>query len=362
MVWHDKNGLLAQTQSLRFHRRGYHFKGFSRADLVCQQRIPTVQHMGDGVFLMLSEGDFRVHTGENDVAAVILAGTGAVHFLVVLPYQRFAPIRVFPNPVLERIPDKLLLLRGKGGFLGVEDTALPSVCILNGIVDTNVAEVQRILQQPVGAGAVCAVGGECRHIVVAHHALAGNLPFCGVWDIANLDLSAQIAGRIKGFVHELLDVLLIKPCRTQPHLNFTGLQVLRLGSNQGIHIPGEEWVARCYMLRGAELLPDVAGEIFVRRLPALRPMLAAVLQVKRAAVGFLVNDTLQILNDLRDFLAAAHEGGHKVEIDAGFFSDADSKGFAGGIHRIYAALLLDGALVEHIRLALQLSVVVQHFQ
>ena len=94
------------------------------------------------------------------MAAVILAGTSAVHFLVVLPYQRFAPLRVFPNPVLERIPDKLLLLRGKGGFLGVEDTALPSVCILNGIVDTNVAEVQRILQQPVGAGAVCAIGGE----------------------------------------------------------------------------------------------------------------------------------------------------------------------------------------------------------
>ena len=40
----------------------------------------------------------------------------------------------------------------------------------------------------------------------------------------------------------------------------------------------------------------------------------------------------------------------------------DSKGFAGGIHRIYAALLLDSALVEHIRLALQLSIVIQHFQ
>ena len=160
----------------------------------------------------------------------------------------------------------------------------------------------------------------------------------------------------------MLDVLLVKPCHTQPHLNLAGLQVLRLGGNQGIHISGKERVARCHTLRGTELLPDVAREIFVRRLPALRPMLAAVLQVKRAAVGFLVNDTLQILNDLRDFLAAAHEGGHKVEIDAGFFSDADSKGFAGGIHRIYAALLLDGALVEHIRLALQLSVVVQHFQ
>ena len=160
----------------------------------------------------------------------------------------------------------------------------------------------------------------------------------------------------------MLDVLLIKPCRTQPHLNLTGFKVFRLGGNQGIHISGKERVARCHTLRGAKLLPDVAGEIFVRRLPALCPMLAAVLQVKWATVGFLVNDALQILNDLWNLFAAAHEGGHKVEIDAGFFSDADSKGFTGGIHRIYAALLLDGALVEHIRLALQLSVVVQHFQ
>ena len=160
----------------------------------------------------------------------------------------------------------------------------------------------------------------------------------------------------------MLDVFLIKPCRTQPHLNLTGFKVFRLGSNQGVHIPGEERVARCHALRGAKLLPDVAGEIFVRRLPALRPMLAAVLQVKRAAVWFLVNDALQILNNLWNLFAAAHEGGHKIEIDAGFFSDADSKSFTGGIHRIYAALLLDGALVEHIRLALQLSVVVQHFQ
>ena len=231
MVWHDKNGFLAQSQPLRFHRRGYHFKGFSRANFVCQQRIPAVQHMGDGVFLMLPEGDFRVHPRENDVAAVILAGTSAVHFLVVLPYQRFAALRVFPNPVLERIPDKLLLLRGKGGFLGVEDAALPSVCVLYGIVDANIAEVQRILQQPVGAGAVCAVGGECRHVVVAHHALAGNLPFCGVRDIADLNLSAQVARRFKGFVHELLDVLFVKPRRAQPHLNLAGFKVFRLCGN-----------------------------------------------------------------------------------------------------------------------------------
>ena len=296
------------------------------------------------------------------MAAVILTGTGAVHFLVVLPYQCFAPLRVFPNPVLERISDELLLLRSEGRFLAVENTAFPSVCILDGIVDTNIAEVQGILQQPVGAGAVCAVGGVCRHIIVADHTLAGYLPFGGIWDIADLDLPTQIMGRIKGFIHELLDVLGIKPCRAQPHLNLAGFKVFRLCRDQGIHITSEERVALCHTLRGAELSAHIPGEVFICRLPAFCPMLAATLQIERAAGGVFVNDTFQVLDDLRDFLAAAHEGGHKAEIDAGSFPDGNGKCFACGVHGFHAALLLDGALVEHICLALQLALIVQHFQ
>ena len=61
--------------------------------------------MGDSVFLMLPQSDLRVHAGEYDMTAVILPGTGAVHFLVVLPHQRFAALRVFPNPVFESVLD-----------------------------------------------------------------------------------------------------------------------------------------------------------------------------------------------------------------------------------------------------------------
>ena len=57
--------------------------------------------------------------GKYRVAPVIFAGPDAVHFLVVLLYQRLPPPWVLPNPVLERLPKRLLLLRGQGGLLGV---------------------------------------------------------------------------------------------------------------------------------------------------------------------------------------------------------------------------------------------------
>ena len=119
MVRDHKKGFLAQPQAFGFHRSGHHLKGFTCAHLMGQQRVAAVQHMGDGVFLMLPQSDGRVHAAKDDMAAVILAWSGTVHFLIVLAHQCLPPLRVFPNPVLKRLPDGLLLLRGQGGFFGV---------------------------------------------------------------------------------------------------------------------------------------------------------------------------------------------------------------------------------------------------
>ena len=98
--------------------------------------------------------------------AVIFAGSGAVHFLVVLPYQRLPPFRVAPYPVPKSVPDGLLFLRGKSGFLGIEDAPLLAVSILHGVVNADVAQVQAVLQYPVGVGPVGAVGGIGGHVAV----------------------------------------------------------------------------------------------------------------------------------------------------------------------------------------------------
>ena len=119
VVWHNKEGFLAQSQAFGFHRSSYHFKSFACAYFMCQQGISSIQHMGDGAFLVFPQGNGRVHAPKSDMASIILAGAGGVHFLVVLAHQSLAALRVFPNPVLESVPDDIGLSAGKGEVIGV---------------------------------------------------------------------------------------------------------------------------------------------------------------------------------------------------------------------------------------------------
>ena len=108
------------------------------------------------------ELDLRVDAGKDDPAPVVLAGPDAVHFLIVLLYQRLPPLEVLENPLFERVPEGLLLLRRQGGLLGVEHPSLLTVQALHGVIDADIQEVQRILQDAVGvgpAGVEGAVGG-----------------------------------------------------------------------------------------------------------------------------------------------------------------------------------------------------------
>ena len=141
MVGNHKDGLLAQSQPLAFHGGSDHLKGLARTHFVGKQCITAIENMGDGVSLMLPEGDFRVHARKDDVTAVIFPWAGAVHFLIVLPNQCLTALGVCPNPVPERIPDQLLLLCRQRGFLGVQYPLFVSVRILNGVVHLHIPEV-----------------------------------------------------------------------------------------------------------------------------------------------------------------------------------------------------------------------------
>ena len=96
-------------------------------------------------------------------------------------------------------------------------------------------------------------------------------------------------------------------------------------------------------------MPDVAGEVFVRRLPV------AVNRVEE-------NDAVQLVDDV--VLAFACELGHIHHIHAGFFPNGQGEGFCGSVHAGDGLPLPDGTLGEHIRLALELCLVliVQHFK
>ena len=145
MVWNHKERFLAQAQAFGFHRSGHHLKSFACAYFMCQQGISSIQHMGNGAFLVFPQGNGRVHAPKSDMAAIIFTGTGRVHFLVVLAHQSLATLRVSPDPVPKGFPDRLLFLSSQGGLLGVQHAALFSVCVLYGVIDTDISQVQAVL-------------------------------------------------------------------------------------------------------------------------------------------------------------------------------------------------------------------------
>ena len=84
VIGHDKKTFLAQSQPFGFHSRRSHFVGLARTNFVCKQRITAIKHMSDGVALVLSESDFRVHADKMDVGAIVFTRAGRVEQLVVL--------------------------------------------------------------------------------------------------------------------------------------------------------------------------------------------------------------------------------------------------------------------------------------
>ena len=76
------------------------------------------------------------------MTSIVFTGTGTVHFLVVLLHKSLSTGRITPNPILESIPDCLLFLRRQSGFLGIENTALLAIGILNRVINANIPKVQ----------------------------------------------------------------------------------------------------------------------------------------------------------------------------------------------------------------------------
>ena len=141
MIRNDKHGFLAQSQPFCLHSRSGHLESLTGTHFVGQQCIATVQHMSNGILLVFPQPDFRIHAAKADMRTIVLTRTGTVEQLVILFHQFRTAIRVFPHPILERILNGLLFLLGEGGLLFIQNSLLLTVCILHGIVDTNIPQI-----------------------------------------------------------------------------------------------------------------------------------------------------------------------------------------------------------------------------
>ena len=276
------------------------------------------------------------------MAAVILAWTGGVEFFIVLLHQRLPPDWVLPNPVLKGVFDSLLLLLRKRRLLLVQHALFYAVFI-GRVVDPHVAQIQRVLQNPVRIGAFRAVGHVRIDILRRQDKFAADIPFCGAGRIADLNRGLPAVRRLEGLLHKLLDIVLINPRRAEAHFDLRRIQIFRLRLFQRRDIDtvirrtvfGES--RRGVAAGNAQLLADVSGEVFVCRLPF-------------SFHGVKENDAVQLVDQF--LLTFPGKLRHIVHIHAGFFRDGQRQRLRSRVHGGHDLMRLDGALGENIRFSL----------
>ena len=347
VVRDSEHGLAAQSEALGLHSRRSHREGFPGSNLVSQKRVPAVEDAGDGAALVLAQLYLRVHTGECEMASVVLARARRVEQLVVLVDKRLAALRVFPQPVTEGILDDLLLLLGEGCLLDVEHPALGAVCVLDLVVDARVAEVQGVFEYLVGVHARGAVGAESVDVGCTDSALALDAPLGSVGRVVHAHAARGPVCGLEGLDHELLYVARLYPGRAEADSYLARGQLPRLRGAQCLYINIKGRVCFCRCLGLTELFPHIAGEIFVGSGVTLLAWDAE-------------DDAGKLSGDLGFTLAA--EPGHIFHVHAAQLIERDGQRLRRRLGVLHRPMRLDGTASEHICLTLKFAVLVEDFE
>ena len=311
--------------------------------------------MSDGVALVFPEGDLRVHAHEFDVTSVILTGSGAVEQLIVLFYQRNAPLGVLPDPVGKSVLDDLLFLLCQHGLPLVQHTLGFALGILDGVIDADILQVQGFFQDLIGVGTAGAVGLGGNNVAPPGGSLALHTPLGGVGRISHLDCMTQIVGDLEGLSHKLLDNVRVEPCCTQAHINFGGFQFSGLRLGQRLHIDGKFRVGLGGKLRHPQLCPDIPGQVLVCHLPAC-------FRVGRVGGRVFEDHAGKFGGNAPVLTGSAQQFCHIGQVHFAMLTNRYRQRFAGGVHAGDGALRANGALRKHRCLGFELPLLVQIFQ
>ena len=154
-------------------------------------------------------------------------------------------------------------------------------------------------------------------------------------------------------MHELLIDTFVNPRCAQTDVDLRCIQVLRLDGFKGSNVGSKTGIVLRSCLGVSQLLAHVAGEVFICcHIPKRLVSLCRFWQREDHSGQFLREIFFRFSGQLR----------HVGHIHADTLGNRHSQRFHGGVHMVDGTLLLDGALGKHIRLTLELLLIVQHFQ
>ena len=318
-----------------------------------KQGISTVQNVRDGVDLVLAECDLRVHAAEIDMAAIILTGAVAVEQNIIGLADSFTSVRVFPDPLGKSVFNEFLLALGDGGFLFVEDSGFPAIGIVHIIKNTDILQIQGVLDDLIGVDALGAVGADGLHIA-AILALALDTPLAGDAGIVDLHAPLRAAGCAQRFKNKSAHIFSVQPCSAQPDGDLAGGEVYRLHLCQSISVDLILRVLLRLALGNCQFLTHIAGKILVRgQVFLMSIVLAGVSGVQEHHAGQFRKQRLLVL---------AGEPAHIVHIHMSLFANGQRQRLHRRVYLFSRFVAADGALGKQVCLALQVPILVQNFQ
>ena len=169
------------------------------------------------------------------VAPVILPWADRIEPLIIIFGQPLPALRVFPDPLLERLLDQVLFSLRNSGFLSVQDRFSLTCLIFHIIKHTGIPQIQRIFYDLIGIYPVCSIGVGNTGISPVH-ALPFDIPFPGMPGEMDFDLPLGIVGVCNSFKHKIGDVRFRYPCGSQTHTDLRSGQILWLYLFQCLHI------------------------------------------------------------------------------------------------------------------------------
>ena len=208
---------MAEPQPLTLLGNGNQLEGLAGPYAVSQQSVPSIERPRNGVLLVGTQCNFRIHPRKDQVRAVIFSGAQIVEPLVVERCQPFPAIRVLPNPVLKRLFNLRLFALGNGSFLLVK-YRLPLAVYLHIVKNLDLPEIQAVLQNVIPADALGTIGGRCVNAAAVHRTTV-NLPCAGVGGIVYLNPRPHVPRWLQQLPYELLYICFRYPGTAQSHGN-----------------------------------------------------------------------------------------------------------------------------------------------
>ena len=235
MIRHHEQALLAQSQAFALLSGGYHLECLPSTHRVCQQSIPAIEDVSNGIHLMGSECNFRVDTHKVQMTSVVLSGPDAVELFIVECRQPFPAIGVSPYPVRKFLLDLFLFSLSNGGLLCIQNSDPPTVSVILIIENPHVPQIQRFLNDSVGVDTLCAKGAVGADVGFVQ-TFPLDIPFAGISTVMHLDIPFMNVRSAQQFKHEILNDVRGKPCSAQSDGNFSRCQVNGLHRFQRLNI------------------------------------------------------------------------------------------------------------------------------